>query len=109
MSPSTPFKLEKLAKGYGLREADLPGALKNTDQPAPAAPAAGSAPSASGQPAPGGQTRPGRSAAGSTADAAAQNGSSVATGDMGGSSDEQLTQALDMLRGLAVYNRHASG
>jgi hypothetical protein len=28
--------------------------------------------------------------------------SSVATGDLGGSQDEQLTQALDMLRGLAM-------
>jgi hypothetical protein len=33
----------------------------------------------------------------------------VATGEMGGASDEQLTQALDVLRGLAVFNRHASG
>jgi hypothetical protein len=34
---------------------------------------------------------------------------SVANQDIGGVNDEQLTQALDVLHGLAVFNPHASG
>ncbi len=78
----TPIKLEKLAVGEGLHEADLPGALKNPDQPSSGAAAA--APLA----------RP---------------GPSVATGEIGAANDEQLTEAVDILRGLAVFNPHASG
>ena len=78
----TPIKLEKLAVGEGLHEADLPGALKNPDQPNSGAAAA--APLA--RPAP-----------------------SVATGEIGAADDEQLTEAVDILRGLAVFNPHAAG
>jgi carboxyl-terminal processing protease len=95
-----PVKLEKLASGMSRHEADLRGALKNTDpvvpgsNPANPAPKPGTPsdqPSASVPPAGATPTAP-------STDTAA----SVATGDMGGSSDEQLTQALDMLRGLAL-------
>ncbi|HXC89760.1 MAG TPA: S41 family peptidase [Stellaceae bacterium] len=104
----TPLKLEKLAKEEGLHEADLPGALKNPDQPAAAS--AGGAPSpAAGQPAPATKAAPPGAPPGATATPAAKTAPSVATGDMGGASDEQLTQALDVLRGLAVFNLRAAG
>jgi carboxyl-terminal processing protease len=103
----TPFKIEKLAKDEGLHEADLPGALKNPDQPAaapsaPSAPGATAAPPAKPGPATSGAPKPAPSVSNKTAP-------SVANEDMGGANDEQLTQALDVLRGLAVFNRHASG
>jgi carboxyl-terminal processing protease len=87
----TPIKLEKLAGGEGLHEADLPGALKNPDQPIPGvpAPAGGAAPSA--------------------ATPAHQAAPSVATGDIGSEDDEQLSAAVDILRGLAVFNPRPSG
>jgi len=78
----TPIKLEKLAGGEGLHEADLPGALKNPDQPSVGA----AAPAVPARPAP-----------------------SVATAKIGTADDEQLTEAVDILRGLAVFNPHASG
>jgi carboxyl-terminal processing protease len=76
-----PIKLEKLAAGEGLHEADLPGALKNPDR-------------AAASPAPGGASRP---------------APSVATDEIGAAGDEQLTEAVDILRGLAVFNPHAAG
>jgi carboxyl-terminal processing protease len=83
----TPIKLEKLAGGEGLHEADLPGALKNPDQPtAGAAPNGGAAATPATHPAP-----------------------SVPTAAIGAADDEQLTEAVDILRGLAVFNPHASG
>lgn len=98
-----PLKIEKVASEEGLHEADLPGALKNPDQassetPATAAPAA--------QPA--GAATP-LAAGAKSATPAAKAAPSVATGDIGGASDEQLIQAVDVLRGLAVFNRRASG
>jgi len=33
----------------------------------------------------------------------------VATGDIGSANDEQLTQAVDVLRGLSLIGRRASG
>jgi carboxyl-terminal processing protease len=104
----TPLKLEKLAAEEGIHEADLPGALKNPDQPLPTAspaPATSAKPAnpASGKPAPAGAPP------GATATPPPKTAPSVATGDIGGASDEQLTQALDILRGLAVFNRRAAG
>ncbi|HUI35582.1 MAG TPA: S41 family peptidase [Stellaceae bacterium] len=89
-----PIKLERVASGFGRREADLRGALKNTDPTAaptnPAPPASPSEPN----PAPPGQaTTPPPSKEAST---------SVASADLGTPDDEQLTQALDVLRGLAL-------
>jgi carboxyl-terminal processing protease len=102
----TPLKIEKLAKDEGLHEADLPGALKNPDQPPPTpGPGAATAPSVKTGP-PGPSTSGAPKAAPSIANKPAP---SVANEDMGGANDEQLTQALDVLRGLAVFNRHASG
>jgi carboxyl-terminal processing protease len=97
----TPLKIQKLAQEEGLHEADLPGALKNPDQPAPAAsPAAGT-------PAPGG--KPPTTTKPNAAATPQKTAPSVATKEIGGANDEQLTQALDILRGLVVFNRHASG
>jgi carboxyl-terminal processing protease len=107
----TPLKLAKIAKEEGLHEADLPGALKNPDQAAAApnpptspSPAEKTGPAAtSSMPgAPGAAAKPAPSVANKTAP-------SVANQDIGGAGDEQLTQAVDVLRGLAVFNAHASG
>jgi len=96
-----PLKLERLAQGMNRREADLRGALKNTDPvAAPKAPPgsttqtpAPAAPDPSKQtPAPGASTPPPSPPA----------SSAVASGDLGTPDDEQLTQALDVLRGLAL-------
>ena len=85
----TSLKLARLAQGQMRREADLPGALKNPDQtadkPAPAAsPGAAATPSPDEAPA-------------------------VATQDIGSANDEQLIQAVDVLRGLSVFSRRAAG
>jgi carboxyl-terminal processing protease len=93
----TPLKLQKLAQEEVLHEADLPGALKNPDQPVPAAAKPGAKPAPPGAP------------PGATATPPPKTAPSVATGEIGGADDEQLTQALDVLRGLAVFNRRASG
>ncbi|HEY3912080.1 MAG TPA: S41 family peptidase [Stellaceae bacterium] len=99
----TPLKIEKLAEEESIHEADLPGALKNPDQPTPTVPAQSATPAPGGKPAP----PPGAPAGATlTPNKAAP---SVATGDIGGANDEQLTQGLDILRGLAVYNRRAAG
>ena len=97
-----PVKLEKIAQGFGRREADLRGALKNTD---PVAPTANPPPSSgtSDAPKPANPAAPNTGAAATPAPAETHDTrSSVATGELGGSSDEQLTQALDMLRGLKM-------
>jgi len=88
----TPLKLAKLEHGEGRHEADLPGALKNPDQavPSPGKPPADAPPGATATPAP-------------------EDAPSVATGDIGSASDEQLTQAIDVLRGLSLIGRRASG
>ena len=82
------LKLAKLGRGEGRHEADLPGALKNPDQPAK--PPADAPPGATATPAP-------------------VEAPSVATGDMGSTSDEQLTQAIDVLRGLSLIGKRAAG
>jgi carboxyl-terminal processing protease len=105
----TPLKVEKLAQGEEIHEADLPGALKNPDQPAPVASPAGAAPAPRGTPAPTAKPAPATVPPGAAATPPEKNAPSVATGDIGGANDEQLSQALDILRGLAVFNRRASG
>ncbi len=85
-----PVKLEKLAQGDRLREADLKGALKNTDTIAPdSKPAANTSP-------------------GPAVTSAVQEVRSVATGDIGSAIDEQLSEAIDVLRGLAVTSSRAN-
>lgn len=89
----TPVKLEKLAGGEVLHEADLPGALKNPDRPIPNVPPA--APAGAAAPPP--------------ATPAAHPAPAVASGEIGSANDEQLTEAVDILRGVAVFNPRASG
>lgn len=89
----TPLKLAKLGRGEGRHEADLPGALKNPDQPATAEP---------GKP-------PADAPPGATATPAPEEAPSVASGDLGSATDEQLTQAIDVLRGLTLIGRRAAG
>jgi carboxyl-terminal processing protease len=86
------LKLAKLGHGEGRHEADLPGALKNPDEAA----ATGAKPPENAPP-------------GATATPAPPEAPSVATGDIGSASDEQLTEAIDVLRGLAVVGRRAAG
>jgi carboxyl-terminal processing protease len=88
----TTLKLAKLGHGEGRHEADLPGALKNPDQPATDSP-----------------KPPVDAPPGATATPAPQESPSVATSDIGSESDEQLTEAIDVLRGLALVGRRASG
>jgi len=85
----TSLKLARLAQGQMRREADLPGALKNPDQAADKPPA--DAPP------------------GATATPAPNEAPSVATQDIGSASDEQLVQAIDVLRGLSLVSRRAAG
>jgi carboxyl-terminal processing protease len=96
-----PVKIERLAQGMNRHEADLRGALKNTDPVVPGSNPASPAPkpgTPSSEPNAAASPPPGATPAPPPKDTAA----SVATGDLGGSEDEQLTQALDMLRGLAL-------
>jgi hypothetical protein len=79
-----PLKLAKLPQGYRLREADLRGALKNTD------------------PVPAGVNNSGAKISGSKEPAP-----SLATADIGSAADEQLSEAADVLRGLALVSGRA--
>jgi carboxyl-terminal processing protease len=105
----TPLKVQKLAQDEGLHEADLPGALKNPDQPAPAASPAGGTSGPGGKSPSTAKPTPTAVPPGAAATPQQKAAPSVATKEMGGANDEQLTQALDILRGLVVMNRRASG
>jgi len=85
-----PLKLEKLVQVDRRREANLRGALKNTDLLAPS-------------------TKPAASGGSPEATAApdASEAPSVATSDIGSAGDEQLSQAVDVLRGVALVSGHA--
>jgi carboxyl-terminal processing protease len=83
-----PLKLAKLAQGDRRREADLRGALKNTD---PITPSDQHTPA---------KPKPGVTAAPNTVP-------SVANEDMGSANDEQLSEAADVLRGLALASGRA--
>jgi len=85
-----PLKLEKLAQGDRRREADLRGALKNTDPIAPSSKDTGA-----------------KLARGTGSTSAADDAPTVATEDMGSASDEQLSEAADVLRGLALVSGRA--
>src|SRR5262249_17594992 len=76
----TPLKLEMLPQGATRREADLRGALKNTDPIGPRGESAMDLPHV------------------------ATVTSSVATIDIGSANDEQLRQAVDVLHGLALVS-----
>jgi carboxyl-terminal processing protease len=83
----SPLKLEKLAQADRRREADLRGALRNPDAP-PATPG----------PTPVPDSTP------TTAAPPTGDQPTVAAGDIGTMSDEQLSEAIDVLRGLALLS-----
>jgi len=85
-----PLKLAKLPQGERRREADLRGALKNTD------------PTAAGSKDSGG--KPG---AAKSYPIASDTAPSLATADIGSAADEQLSEAADVLRGLALVSGRA--
>jgi carboxyl-terminal processing protease len=98
----TALKLEKVAQADRRREADLRGALKNTDPVGP------NRTQGQGNPPAGNANKPADTPSGSpsaTTAPAKGESPSVATGDMGTASDEQLSEALDVLRGLALVSR----
>jgi carboxyl-terminal processing protease len=84
-----PMKLEKLVQADGRHEADLRGALKNTDPIAR------------------GFKPPAIAASGARANPGASEPLSVATSEIGSAGDEQLNQALDVLHGLALVSGRA--
>jgi carboxyl-terminal processing protease len=85
-----PLKLAKIVQGDGRHEADLRGALKNTD-PVAASPS----------------DRATKAAAGKRVDTARGGAPSLSTVDIGSADDEQLSEAADVLRGLALVNGRA--
>lgn len=85
-----PLKLAKLSQGLSLREADLRGALKNTD-PATA----------------GGKDSDTTTAAPASTTTGRQKAPSLATTEIGSADDEQLSEATDVLRGLAAVSGRA--
>ena len=85
-----PVKLAKLPQGDRRREADLRGALKNTD-PVPA----------------GGKDSGGKAVRGSGDAPPSEPAPSLATADIGSAADEQLSEAVDVLRGLALVSGRA--
>jgi carboxyl-terminal processing protease len=101
----SPLKLEKVAQADRRREADLRGALKNPDAAKDGTPAAkpGNSPGTSQSNPPGGPTTPAKEPSATTQPAKGEQ-PSVASGDIGTTSDEQLSEAIDVLRGLALVN-----
>jgi len=91
-----PAKIEKIAETQTQHEADLRGALKNTD--------------ADQQKGQGGKPAPKPSGASTAPDQNAPAGAQSATVDasvIGTSEDYQLARAVDMLRGVALFGQHA--
>jgi carboxyl-terminal processing protease len=87
------LKLEKVAQTDRRREADLRGALKNPDAVKPGG-TTGASPGAA----------PGGAAAPAPDTTAKGDQPTVASGDIGTTSDEQLSEAVDVLRGLALVS-----
>ena len=89
-----PAKIEKLAAARGLHEADLRGALRNTDPVSTAK--SKDAPATSANVPPG------------TTPAEPEDTTAVDPSVLGTPADYQLARALDMLRGVALFNNRAS-
>jgi len=84
-----PVKLAKLPQGERRREADLRGALKNTD------------------PTQAGSKDSNTKAVGTSSTSASDPPPSLATADIGSADDEQLSEAADVLRGLSLVSGRA--
>ena len=104
----SPLKLEKVAQADRRREADLRGALKNPDAAKDSKPSAkpsnapGGTPGASPGTSPGSSTTPPKEP--SAPSPAKNDQPTVASGDIGTTNDEQLSEAIDVLRGLALVS-----
>jgi carboxyl-terminal processing protease len=94
----SPLKLEKVSQADRRREADLRGALKNPDA-VPAAGAKDTTPAKDTDAAKGADSAKGTE---TTATPPKGDQPTVASGDIGTTSDEQLSEAVDVLHGLAV-------
>jgi len=92
-----PAKIERLAVAEGRHEVDLRGALKNTDQTT----------AATAKPRPAGN-EPGANVPPGTTPVEPQDTSGVDPNVLGTAADYQLARALDMLRGVALFNTKAS-
>jgi len=92
-----PAKIELLALGERLHEADLKGALKNPDGPNPGATVPPNAPSGA-QPA-----QPIKDNGGSKE--GAQSGAAVDSNVVNSAEDYQLSRALDLLKGVSLFNK----
>jgi carboxyl-terminal processing protease len=90
----SPLKLEKVAQADRRREADLRGALKNPDEKSSAAHPGG----------PGAPDKAPEKPTNTTATPPKGDQPTVASGDIGTTSDEQLSEAMDVLRGLALVS-----
>jgi len=101
----SPLKLAKVAQADRLREADLRGALKNpdTDPAGKTGAPKGATPGGTS----GGAALPQKD---STPAATPPKGDqpTVASSDIGTTSDEQLSEAIDVLRGLALASGRAA-
>jgi len=92
-----PAKVEELAAaGQRRREADLPNALRNTDQGGAARPAPAPAPAAAAQP----PAAPSAAAPNPANSPAAANSNAEAP-----PVDYQLARAVDLLRGVSMFNQ----
>jgi carboxyl-terminal processing protease len=96
-----PAKIERIAVGDIQHEADLPGALKNTDPTATPSPVPAAKPGdqSSNPPAP--NIPPG------TTPVSGAGGAEVDANIMGTAEDYQLARAVDMLRGLELFGHPA--
>ncbi len=91
-----PAKIEKIALGTSLHEADLPGALKNTDK---SAPGDTSEKPTGDQGAAAPNVPPGTTPVAPPSDAVTAN-------VFGTADDYQLARAIDMLRGVALFSHN---
>jgi carboxyl-terminal processing protease len=98
----SPLKLEKVAQSDRRREADLRGALKNPDARRCRCPKNADAQPATPGSTPAAPKAPDKDAQTATPPKGTQP--TVASEDIGTPSDEQLSEAIDVLRGLAFVN-----
>jgi carboxyl-terminal processing protease len=92
-----PAKIQKISEGQIQHEADLRGALKNTD---PGAKSGAPTTAPANQPA-----KPSGDGSSQNQSAPADQGGNVDASVIGTSEDYQLARAMDMLRGLALFGR----
>ena len=97
-----PAKIERVSTGQTTHEADLRGALKNTDPNAAGTTPAGAAPAKSGD-----QSSAKPNVPPGTTPAAPEAEPAVDPNVLGTTEDYQLARALDMLRGVALFGHQS--